>query len=58
MTDDAPELLRMIATVPNLDRVLAQRPEKFRHPAVREAFTRRLRDERVAWENAKREKDA
>jgi hypothetical protein len=48
----------MIAKTPNLDRVLALPPERFRSQAAREAFTRRLRDERAGWENAKRERDA
>lgn len=55
---DAPELLDMIAKTPNLDRVLALPPERFRSQAAREAFTRRLRDERAGWENAKKERDA
>lgn len=58
VTDDAPELLDMIAKTPNLDRVLALPPERLRSPAARTALVKRLRDERVAWENARREKDA
>jgi len=37
--DDAPALLDMIAKTPNLDRVLALPPERFRSPAARRAFT-------------------
>lgn len=54
---DAPELLRLIAQTPNLDRVLALPPERFRSPAAREALTKRLRDERVQWLNARKEKE-
>jgi len=56
--DDAPALLDMIAKTPNLDRVLALPPERFRSPAARRALVERLRSERAAWENAKRDRDA
>lgn len=55
---DAPELLGEIAAMPNLDVVCALPPERLRSPAARAALVKRLRDERAAWENAKREKDA
>lgn len=54
---DAPELLDMIATTPNLDRVLALPPERLRSPGARRALIGRLRQERGAWESAKRERE-